>query len=94
MKTLTIGNAMKSLILLAAGVALGAFLLGPINVGAQEDDDDDSSIIVVEPTPAMFTLTDSEDNPFQFTLVDNGVWQVLTLYEEQESAPIFNDDDD
>ncbi len=42
----------------------------------------------------MFTLTDSEDNLFQFTLVDNGVGLVLTLSEEQESAPIFNDDDD
>ena len=99
MKTLTIGDAMKSLAFLAAGISLGAFLLGPINVGAQSDDDGPPPIVqkeepptfVLQSEPAQGSIT-GED--VTFVLVETISGFVLTRVEETADAPLYNDDDD
>ena len=98
MKSLTMGNPMKTLTLAfasaAVGVLLGMLLLAPFPIAA--DDDDPRPQIVTQEEPRIFHLVDSNGVPGQFTLYSNSGHLVLMLAPEAP-APIFSstrDDDD
>lgn len=84
MQTLTLKNTWKNLTLIAAGALMATMIAVPLSgsASANDDDDDDHIVITVEPTTPSFTLVDGDGNAVEFTLINNGVGQVLTLVED------------
>ena len=97
MKSLTIGNPMKTLTIAfaiaAVGVLLGTLLLAPFSIAA--DDDDPRPQIVTQEQPRIFHLVDSSGMPGKFTLYNNsGHWVLMQVPEAPAPLYIRNNDDD
>ena len=93
MKTLSIGNPMKTLALLLAGAIMGTLLMLPMATFAAHDADDDNARRVEDPAPT-FTLVTTEGESMMFTLMDNGVGKVLAVYENTDYEGMGGEDDD
>ena len=97
MQVLNLKNTGKSLTLLAAGALMATLIAVPLagNASANDDGLDDGEVVItVESTTPTFTLVDRDGNAVDFTLINNGVGQVLTLVEDvNEISNPFPDDE-
>ena len=100
MKTISIANSKQTLTIalasLAAGAFMGALILAPTNAGADDDDDNGNFghvQLIEEPAP-MYLLIDDSGVATEFTLVNNGQGQVLTLVEDANVKSTFTSDAD